>query len=1136
MNLMKIMTCLALLAAGTAFGGDAYIESDGTSYIDTGYWPSTNTSVYADFEWRDTTAQQFVFECGDSVNATNSSYKTYFRHYISGTGYNAWAMNRQLWQNTGVRATVGQRCQVLLDGPGLNVTFATPTATNSVAQPSWSRSHQATGQSLKLFSSGAGNGNKAKARIYEVRIYEAGELVCDFLPATRDGLIGFYDEISGEFICNKSGFTFGGVESLPEVPEGPYIESNGTAGINTGVQCQPGLKVEVDFRITVPFEQMVAQWRIVATDADDKHPRLSAYVNASTNIALSSGDAWASSTSTGIRADTQRHKVILGAPGNKCYYTIGNSAQATISGNAFTKKSLTQIALLATPKANFGATFSNTAKARLYGAKFWVGEKLIRDFRPRTVDGVAGLEDVVQGGFYTSDGYTASADTPEGLTSTPAYIENDGSFFSYVNTYYCASPKTKVSVDYQMVKLEASKIVWGTYGSSVGLTTLMWHDSSAWAYPQAKNDSYSTPTMSPKMYMDSGRHTSIVDIPAQRLAVLDSTGAVESEGTMDMPTKSAVWPILLFTGSKDKYGHPYNTQIATCRIYGAKIWEKEGDEYVLKHNFEPVLLAGIPGFWDAVTGKFHSGDKLKAGGPVPDMADDSYVENPDGGRFFDTGYFATTNTSVWMDFMPLVQQASQQFPYEAGVANQNGQMFLRAYANGSAGTGDFSHAFGIDTYKTTYVPYQPNVRVQVFNDTVNKRFSVLRDGVELGGTNYATWAASGVTKVSSKTLKLLCNNDMNSNSCRARLYGVKIYEAGKLVRDYRPIKQAGSPALFDQVTGKILQKASNSKEFTSNIKTATDGTFYNENHRADDVYIQSDRTQGINTGYYATPNTRFEVDYQMVSIRGQNRIFGVGSGAFTDEMYIQGENEGAGNVAFGTGDSWKGQYTNKGSDTQRHTAFLDIYNLQCGYAGTTLKFDTATVCTKTATIPTTIFAKGTSTTADVFATTEAKHKTEMRLYAFRIYEADELVHQFLPYKNGDDIGLYDTVTGEVKYNVMANGNAFTYGGVRGYGKYAGAPAKLVTVPQGAEIASGETTVLSAYVPGAIKYVWAKNGEVIAGETDETLSVDWERRKRSDNIVTYAVRPIFLVDGQEVAGDEASADVTMKPLGAAIIIR
>jgi len=149
MRLEKIVAVVVLglsFAAGAASDSlpAAYIESDGTSYIDTGYVPSTNTSVYADFEWCDTTAQQFIFESGDSVTATNASYRTYFRHYINSTGYNAWAMNRQLWQNTGVKAEVGQRCQVFLDGPGLNVTFATPTATKSVAQPGWSRSQQAS--------------------------------------------------------------------------------------------------------------------------------------------------------------------------------------------------------------------------------------------------------------------------------------------------------------------------------------------------------------------------------------------------------------------------------------------------------------------------------------------------------------------------------------------------------------------------------------------------------------------------------------------------------------------------------------------------------------------------------------------------------------------------------------------------------------------------------------------------------------------------------------------------------------------------------------------------------------------------------------------------------------------------------
>lgn len=98
-----------------------------------------------------------------------------------------------------------------------------------------------------------------------------------------------------------------------------------------------------------------------------------------------------------------------------------------------------------------------------------------------------------------------------------------------------------------------------------------------------------------------------------------------------------------------------------------------------------------------------------------------------------------------------------------------------------------------------------------------------------------------------------------------------------------------------------------------------------------------------------------------------------------------------------------------------------------------------------------------------------------------------------------------------------------------------APASFVTVPQGAEIAAGETTVLSAYAPGAVKYVWTKDGEVIADETTETLTVAWEKKKSPRQSV-YAVKPVFLIDGVETEGAPAEATVTYRPLGSVISIR
>ena len=50
-----------------------------------------------------------------------------------------------------------------------------------------------------------------KARIYSVRIWESDSLIHEFLPYSRDGVVGFYDTVTGDIISNGSSFSFGGV-------------------------------------------------------------------------------------------------------------------------------------------------------------------------------------------------------------------------------------------------------------------------------------------------------------------------------------------------------------------------------------------------------------------------------------------------------------------------------------------------------------------------------------------------------------------------------------------------------------------------------------------------------------------------------------------------------------------------------------------------------------------------------------------------------------------------------------------------------------------------------------------------------------------------------------------------------------
>ena len=384
----------------------------------------------------------------------------------------------------------------------------------------------------------------------------------------------------------------------------------------------------------------------------------------------------------------------------------------------------------------------------------------------------------------------------------------------------------------------------------------------------------------------------------------------------------------------------------------------------------------------------------------------------------------------------------------------------------------------------------------------------------------------------------VANNDGTAFTqyARAKVYGLRIWAKGSLVRDFKPrvICQNGEFALFDKVEGDVLRKADKSTAFTGDNGVAgLDEAFFAADMRDEDAYIESDGTQGIDLGYLTTPQTRYEIDYQMTAIRGQNRIFG-SIGLLNAELYIQGTATGSGNVAFGVGNTWTGQYTSMGADLNRHVAVLDLANHEWGYSGYGMSALTiATTYNRIGNYPLSLFTKGTTTT---FTGGAAENRTAMRLYAFRIYEAGELVHEYLPYKVGDVVGIYDTMTGEVKTNDIAGGNPFVYGGGLGYGKFAGERRNLVVQPASILVGRNAAGTLSAYAPGAIRYIWTRNGEVLAGADGTTVTVLWERRRDAALPDIYAVTPVFLVGGVEVLGEGAEAQVTMTPLGTVLRLR
>lgn len=80
---------------------------------------------------------------------------------------------------------------------------------------------------------------------------------------------------------------------------------------------------------------------------------------------------------------------------------------------------------------------------------------------------------------------------------------------------------------------------------------------------------------------------------------------------------------------------------------------------------------------------------------------------------------------------------------------------------------------------------------------------------------------------------------------------------------------------------------------------------------------------------------------------------------------------------------------------------------------------------------------------------------------------------------------------------------------------------------------GTTTLGPVYAPGAVKYVWTKDGEVIADANGPSLDIAWQKKPAA---ATYAVKPVYNVYGTETEGEASICEVSFARAGLAILVR
>jgi len=1146
----------------------AYIESDGTQFINTGYYVKPTSRIELDFAFVDFAntsayAQSRLFD----NDANNSKPSIAASVYVGGSAGGDCSLAACIgdcdsshnfagvWTSNSGTGTKNAYCDsskrtIVLDELNKRIAIKANGAEVWYNDQSSSRTFTHTASwPLGLFgrtknNSGTSCDYRSIIRVYGFRIYESDALVHDYIPAIKNGVAGLLDSITGTFLYDTrttgaGAFAYGGDI---ETADDPYVESNGTSAINLGIVVSPKLKIQVDYAFTdasdpTPNGSSHYQQHLFGPSGDIS---ATVYINGAGNLSFGSSDTWAG-IGTGIAADTNRRVVIIDNAARKWAFMTGVTTNWYYDTTAdLTKTGTRPIALFGHPKNDAATSFEKFSKAKVYGCKIWFDGVLIRDLAPRCIDGVAGFEDLVSGDFFTCSGLTASANAQTELAGSGAdddpYIESDGTTYSFFDTHYFPGKKTKIEVDFRQTKLHSNNdCVFGNYGST--FTILLYGpvnaNTLAGTYKLCGRDgTYASQELSPSVAVDLRRHKAVIDVPKQHMAMYAADGTLQGEGTMPAAwahtVTAASWPIALFGSCDNQYGTSAKQRVY-ARIYGAKIWESDdgGTTYTLIRDFKPMVQGGVAGFYDEVSKKFNAGEALKAGGKIQECAEEYIENNTTSKGSFDTGLKVTDQTKVICDFMPL-SDAVQKFPFEAGDSTSaaSGKMFMRTYGNGN---GNYAYSCGTALWVESTVPFRPYVRRELTLDAKSKQFII---GSPYGNAvQTMTIGSFSCPDESSNTLKIFSNGTSNGNYLQGRLYGFKVYNGDTLVGNYVPICQGGTYGLADKISGKVLAMASGSVAFGGDTDNGNlNDSFFDAPMRDEDAYIQSDGTQAINLGYFTTPNTRYEIDFQLTDRVGQYRPFGQANTDIQNlnaELYIQDSL----NVAFGVGDTWKGHPTGIASDLNRHVAVVDFANRECGYSGYKMfAFDSSVVCKNTAVVPMWLFAKG--KTADGLYGNRAK----MRLYAFRIYEAGVLVHEYLPYKNGDTVGLYDTVTGGVKLNSVNGANSFVYGGM-GYGKFAGVKTVLTTAPGDTSVKVRRTATLTAFAPGAVRYVWTRNGVVLAGATGSEVTVVWERPKAVGGTpVVYGVTPVFLKGGVEVLGEEASAEVTMMPLGMVLILR
>lgn len=173
-----------------------YLETSGTQYIDTEYYPTADTGIELDFMWLGSGTTAWVPICG--IRGSNSNYYCWF---VNGTSL-AVSPNYSTYDPGGGYSILKDKRYRLSNVKGCTMfnKIVTHNTSLTIKTETVDTFHLGC-----ISNNGSVDNRNPYMRIYGFKIFEDFTPVCDMRPCRRksDGALGLYDLITGKFHTNK---------------------------------------------------------------------------------------------------------------------------------------------------------------------------------------------------------------------------------------------------------------------------------------------------------------------------------------------------------------------------------------------------------------------------------------------------------------------------------------------------------------------------------------------------------------------------------------------------------------------------------------------------------------------------------------------------------------------------------------------------------------------------------------------------------------------------------------------------------------------------------------------------------------------------------------------------------------------